>query len=211
MDEEYEYVYEDSVPVPEAEKAEPGSLASFFERINIFTLIVMILGYSVSKYLMHKYLAPMNEETPAEDAEPSPTAAKPASVKGNAKKGDISTSGGGFTPPPTATPEDIPAPRDESFTPTELCAYDGTDPNAPVYLAIKGTVFDVSRNRSAYAPGASYSVFAGKDASRALGKSSLKKEDCVPETDGMTEQELQTLDQWLTFYTKRYPIVGKVI
>ncbi|KAJ3169747.1 hypothetical protein HDU87_000540 [Geranomyces variabilis] len=209
MDEEYEYVYEDSVPVLDAEKAEPGSLAAFFERINIFTLLVMILGYTVSKYLMHKYLAPMNAETPDEDAEPSPTAAKPASIKGNAKKG---TSGGGaFTPPPTATPADVPAPRDESFTPAELCAYDGTDPNAPVYLAIKGTVFDVSRNRSAYAPDASYSVFAGKDASRALGKSSLKKEDCVADTAGMTEQELQTLEQWLTFYKKRYPIVGKVV
>ncbi|KAJ3160600.1 hypothetical protein HDU86_000358 [Geranomyces michiganensis] len=209
MDEEFEYEYEDSVPVPPtAEKTTAGSI---FENVNILTLIVMILGYTVSKYLLHKYLGPgpTTEDTPDEQPAPSPTA---ATKTAKAKKGDIGAStrvGGGFTPPATATVS-LPAPRDESFTPEELRAYDGKNPDAPVYLAIKGIVFDVSTNRSAYAPGASYSVFAGRDASRALGKSSLKEADCVSNTDGMSEKELETLDQWLAFYKKRYPIVGKI-
>ena len=60
------------------------------------------------------------------------------------------------------------------FTPEQLSQYNGSDPNLPIYLAIKGIgnlkrlriVFDVSQNRSMYHPGAGYHIFAGKDASR---------------------------------------------
>jgi membrane-associated progesterone receptor component len=61
------------------------------------------------------------------------------------------------------------------FTPEQLSQFNGSDPNLPIYLAIKGTgklsrslwvVFDVSQNRSMYHPGAGYHIFAGKDASR---------------------------------------------
>lgn len=54
------------------------------------------------------------------------------------------------------------------------------------------------------------SVFAGKDASRALAKSSLKPEDCVPEWYDLDPKEKKTLDDWFTFFSKRYNIVGKV-
>jgi len=53
------------------------------------------------------------------------------------------------------------------FTPEELSAYDGQDPDKPIYLAINGTVYDVSNGRQIYGPGGSYSFFAGTDASRA--------------------------------------------
>jgi predicted heme/steroid binding protein len=51
-------------------------------------------------------------------------------------------------------------------TPTQLLKYDGTDPSLPIYLAINGTVFDVSRHT--YGPGGSYNFFAGRDATRAF-------------------------------------------
>lgn len=51
-------------------------------------------------------------------------------------------------------------------------------------------------------------MFAGKDASRALAKSSLKPEDCVPEWSDLPESEKKTLDDWFTFFSKRYNIVG---
>jgi len=53
-------------------------------------------------------------------------------------------------------------------------------------------------------------VFAGKDASRALAKSSLKAEDCVPEWEDLPESEKKTLNDWITFFSKRYNIVGVV-
>jgi len=54
-------------------------------------------------------------------------------------------------------------------------------------------------------------VFAGKDASRALAKSSVKPEDCRPEWEDLDEKEKKTLDEWMMFFSKRYNIVGKVV
>jgi membrane-associated progesterone receptor component len=53
-------------------------------------------------------------------------------------------------------------------------------------------------------------VFAGKDASRALGMSSVKPEDVNDQWEDLPEKEKQVLDDWMTFFSKRYNIVGKV-
>lgn len=53
------------------------------------------------------------------------------------------------------------------LTPTELATFDGTDATKPIYLAINGTIYDVSANRRTYGPGGSYHYFAGCDAARA--------------------------------------------
>ncbi|KIE02661.1 Cytochrome b5, partial [Metarhizium majus ARSEF 297] len=52
------------------------------------------------------------------------------------------------------------------LTEKELLAYDGSDAEKPLYLAINGTIYDVSSNRRMYGPGGSYSVFTGRDAAR---------------------------------------------
>ncbi|KAF9402477.1 hypothetical protein BGZ94_004899, partial [Podila epigama] len=75
------------------------------------------------------------------------------------------------------------------FTFAELAKHDGTDAAQPIYVAIKGSVFDVSTKKEMYGPGAGYHVFAGKDASRALAKQSLKPEDCVPEIADLNAEE----------------------
>ncbi|KAG9072002.1 hypothetical protein KI688_006221 [Linnemannia hyalina] len=95
------------------------------------------------------------------------------------------------------------------FTSNELAKHDGTDASIPIYVAIKGSVFDVSTKKEMYGPGAGYHCFAGKDASKALGKSSLKPEDCIADYSDLDEKELKTLDDWFIFFEKRYPIVGK--
>ena len=46
--------------------------------------------------------------------------------------------------------------------------YNGTDRNLPTYLAVNGTIFDVSANPRIYGPGGMYGFFAGKDAARAF-------------------------------------------
>ncbi|KAL8859374.1 MAG: hypothetical protein Q9178_004052 [Gyalolechia marmorata] len=82
-------------------------------------------------------------------------------------------------------------------------------PSYPTYVAIKGTIFDVSGN-TAYAPGGSYHVFAGKDPSRALALSSLKPEDCRAEWEDLPDDKKKVLDDWFTFFSKRYNIVGRI-
>ena len=79
--------------------------------------------------------------------------------------------------------------------------YDGTDANEPVYLAVKGVgkrslmiVFDVTPSRDMYVPGKGYSCFAGKDASKALGKSSLNPADCIADFSDLTPEEVNPID-----------------
>ncbi|KAL9932696.1 hypothetical protein V8E36_008395 [Tilletia maclaganii] len=101
-------------------------------------------------------------------------------------------------------------PKDDPFTPAQLAEFDGTDPSKPVYVAVKGTIFDVSERREMYEPGKGYSIFAGKDGSRGLGMSSLKPDDAVPDYSTLDDKQLKVLDDWLAYYTKRYNIVGKL-
>ncbi|KAJ3394073.1 hypothetical protein HDU84_000101 [Entophlyctis sp. JEL0112] len=81
-------------------------------------------------------------------------------------------------------------PGTKVFSPEELAKYNGADAAQPVYLALKGVVYDVSSARNMYAPGSGYSAFAGKDASRALGMSSLKAEDCVADYSTLNAEQL---------------------
>ena len=54
------------------------------------------------------------------------------------------------------------------------------------------------------------SVFAGKEPNRALGLSSLKLEDCIPDYSALSEKEVQVLNDWHTFFSKRYNVVGRL-
>ncbi|KAI3628893.1 hypothetical protein CBS14141_000596 [Malassezia furfur] len=102
-------------------------------------------------------------------------------------------------------------PKEDPITVEELAKYDGSDSSKPVYVAVKGIVFDVSPRREMYAPGNGYHVFAGKDASRGLGMSSLKPEDAVSDYSTLTEAQMKVLNDWFEYYKKRYNIVGKLV
>ena len=54
-----------------------------------------------------------------------------------------------------------------SLTEAELRAFDGTDTSKPIYLAIDGTIYDVSASPKFYGPGGHYHHFTGRDATRA--------------------------------------------
>ncbi|KAG0133714.1 cytochrome b5-like heme/steroid binding domain-containing protein [Tuber indicum] len=108
-------------------------------------------------------------------------------------------------------PVQLDPPKDDPISLDELKVADGSFEGRPVYVAIKGTVFDVSSNRSSYGPGGSYHVFAGKDASRALAKSSVKPEDAIAKWDDLGDKEKEVLGDWYTYFSKRYNIVGRVV
>ncbi|PIA45986.1 hypothetical protein AQUCO_01600328v1 [Aquilegia coerulea] len=97
------------------------------------------------------------------------------------------------------------------LTKEQLKQFDGSDSNKPIYVAIKGRIFDVTTGKSFYGPGGSYCMFAGKDASRALGKMSKNEEDVIDSLDGLTDKEMGVLDDWEKKFEAKYPVVGRVV
>ncbi|KAH8819196.1 hypothetical protein F5884DRAFT_815467 [Xylogone sp. PMI_703] len=75
------------------------------------------------------------------------------------------------------------------LTDQELKSYDGSNPELPIYLAINGTIYDVSEGRKHYGPGGSYHFFAGADASRAFVTSCFR-EDINPDMRGVEDMFL---------------------
>ncbi|XP_052208837.1 probable steroid-binding protein 3 [Diospyros lotus] len=93
----------------------------------------------------------------------------------------------------------------------QLKQYDGTDASKPIYLAVKGRIFDVSAGKSFYGPGGPYAMFAGKDASRALAKMSKSDDDVCANLNGLSDKEIGVLNDWEKKFEAKYPIVGRVV
>ncbi|ORY48460.1 hypothetical protein BCR33DRAFT_782189 [Rhizoclosmatium globosum] len=96
-----------------------------------------------------------------------------------------------------------------------MAEFNGVDESKPVYLAIKGVVYDVSSARKMYSAGSGYRSLPERycvllylsDASRALGMSSLKPDDCVADYSTLNAEQMETLDKWVAF-TKRSTITN---
>jgi membrane-associated progesterone receptor component len=124
---------------------------------------------------------------------------------------------GGVMQPPN---DNLAEPLDVPYTQEQLGEFDGSDPSKPIYVAIKGlslsllvtlhadgyegTIFDVSKKVDVYGKGKSYNLFAGKDASKALGMSSLKPEDAVSDYSALPENERNVLEEWYLFFEYVY-------
>ena len=102
-------------------------------------------------------------------------------------------------------------PKKIEITLEELSKYNGMDPYRPVALAVRGHVYDVSRGVGFYGPGKTYSVYAGKEVSRALGKMSLQDSDCNGDIADFTEKEHRILEQWEGKLAAKYPVIGTVV
>ncbi|EEE58966.1 hypothetical protein OsJ_10653 [Oryza sativa Japonica Group] len=90
----------------------------------------------------------------------------------------------------------------------QLAAYDGKDPAKPILIAIRGQVYDVTRGRLFYGPQGPYSLFAGRDATRALALMSFDPIDLTGDLDGLGPDELEVLQDWEDKFKERYPTVG---
>ncbi|CAD6241974.1 unnamed protein product [Miscanthus lutarioriparius] len=95
------------------------------------------------------------------------------------------------------------------LTAAQLRAYDGTDPSKPIYVSVRGKVYDVTSGRGFYGPGGAYAVFAGREASRALGKMSKDEADVSGDLSGLTDKELGVLADWETKFQAKYPVVAR--
>ncbi|GBG33679.1 Membrane-associated progesterone receptor component 1 [Hondaea fermentalgiana] len=99
--------------------------------------------------------------------------------------------------------------RLRDFSRAELAKFNGHD-GEPVYIALKGVVFDVSSS-GFYGPDGGYALLAGRDASRALAKMKLDP-DLVhdPRTDDLSSAETALLTEWYDKLSAKYPIVGSL-
>jgi hypothetical protein len=99
------------------------------------------------------------------------------------------------------------------LTPADLAGHDGSDASLPVFVAIRGAIFDVSSRRDMYGvKGQGYNVLAGRDASRALAKHALDEATCNnPNIDDLTKGELDALESWEGSFKQKYNVVGYVV
>ena len=119
--------------------------------------------------------------------------------------------------PPTTLPKAPPATVFKTFTPPTLKPYNG-EANMPVYLAVRGKVFDVTPGKNFYGPGGPYENFAGRDASRGLACGSFDEEMLTKDLNGpldnlkdLGDAELQALQDWEDRFQEKYLVVGKLI
>ncbi|ODV89439.1 hypothetical protein CANCADRAFT_27747 [Tortispora caseinolytica NRRL Y-17796] len=99
------------------------------------------------------------------------------------------------------------------FTDDELAFYDGRN-GSRIFLALNGTVYDVSARPEMYGPGSTYSMLAARDATRAFVNGCMRD-------DAQLTYDLRGLDQtkaeeairkWKEFFDSkpRYWVVGRV-
>jgi len=95
------------------------------------------------------------------------------------------------------------------FTEERLKQFDGSVEKREIFVAVRGIVFDVSKDKRKYGKGGALNVFAGREASRAIAKMSTKPEDLTDVLTGLTDQELERLDNvFAEDYRKRFPVEG---
>ncbi|KAI5927736.1 membrane-associated progesterone receptor component 1 [Camillea tinctor] len=118
---------------------------------------------------------------------------------------------------PTKLPREPPAVVFRTFTPRTLLPYNGLE-GKPVYLAVRGRVFDVSAGRNFYGPGGPYENFAGRDASRGLACHSFDQEMLTKDLDGPLDkleglgpEEMESLQGWEERFLSKYLVVGKLV
>ncbi|XP_030386487.1 neuferricin homolog [Scaptodrosophila lebanonensis] len=101
---------------------------------------------------------------------------------------------------------------DQLFTPAQLAKFNGEN-GAPIYLALLGAVFDVTRGVKHYGPGCSYNYFVGRDASVSFISGEFDHYDPTTADDvlSLKPEDLLGLDNWKQFYVKDYVYKGKVI
>ena len=97
------------------------------------------------------------------------------------------------------------------FALEDLKQYDGVT-QSRILIALKGTVYDVTKGKDFYGPKGSYHIFAGRDASRGLAKMSLELDDVDNASlADLSLSELDALQGWCDRLAAKYAIAGHLI
>lgn len=104
-----------------------------------------------------------------------------------------------------------------TFVPKTLLPFNGTE-GMPVYLSVRGRVFDVSSGRNFYGPGGPYENFAGRDASRGLACHSFDEDMLTKDLEGplddlagLGDEEMESLRGWEERFESKYLVVGRLV
>lgn len=81
-----------------------------------------------------------------------------------------------------------------NLTDADLSLYDGSNPDLPLYIALNGSIYDVSAGRHFYGPGGSYHFFAGRDATRAFVTGCFDT-DLTPDMRGVEDMYIPVEDE----------------
>jgi len=131
----------------------------------------------------------------------------------------INRTGGSSSVEANYEKEETPDPP-RNFTAAQLRYFDGTkygktDEDKPVYISVKGIVFDVSNGRDFYGPGGAYEMFAGHECGVALAKMSFDEKhiDDIAGCESLNFGEKTELDGWIEKfqYYRCYPIKGRLV
>lgn len=103
-----------------------------------------------------------------------------------------------------------------SMTAEQLSKYNGAG-DGSIYMAVQDpfsdevTIFDMTSGKDFYGPGGPYHVFAGKNASHGLAKSSTDSTQVTGDLGQLSEHEKDTHMQWYTKFSSKYPKIGKLV
>lgn len=103
------------------------------------------------------------------------------------------------------------AENDVVVTSEELEFADGED-DSPMYLSIRGRVYDVTQGTAFYAEGKPYHAFVGKDATRAFALGCTAPRCISSDTEGLTPAQHKEIDRWIELYEThdKYTYVGRL-
>lgn len=96
----------------------------------------------------------------------------------------------------------------------QLALFNGSDPTLPIYVAVNGSVYDVSASPRVYGPKGPYRFFSGRDAARAFVTGCFQKPDELTyDLRGIDPDEaVHDIKSWQEYYhhSSRYWFVGTV-
>jgi len=114
--------------------------------------------------------------------------------------------------PPPREPE-LPPLKKRDWTNEEIRKYDGRGEDGRILVAVNGKVFDMTRGKRFYGPDGPYSVFAGKDATRALATFSLTEEikEGYDDISDLSSSQMSSVKEWEEQFMEKYVYVGKLL
>lgn len=102
---------------------------------------------------------------------------------------------------------------DFTMTLEQLSEMDGRTETTPIYISVKGNIYDVSAAREMYGPGGAYSGFSGRDATRGFANGCMEERCMTSSLEGLTEVERKEIDRWVELYHNhdKYTYIGRLL